>query len=438
MSMFTDACLLPQCSINPWSGVAGKTCVEVRTEIFKVYAGMTVLCLKPTDPMPTDDSLDRYIVMMDANGLAIKVVFNKAIPCPEVSPVTTGTLSCPALGQQCDYSYSGPTGCPTNDTCTCSFNSWNCASDSKCAPKSPTVVKDVIAVLCPEVSPVTSNVTVCEDPSQQLCTYEYGSNITGGVCKNKDDCTCVSGKWECLSSIGCVDNSPPFVVDPSLPAIPCPEMSPATTNTTTCEDPSQQQCSYQYGSTIPGGICQNKDDCTCRNGAWECIRQIGCVDDNPPFVVVDPTPPPLIVAGLCPKVSPVTSNVTVCEDPSQQLCTYEYGSNITGGVCKNKDDCTCISGKWECLSSIGCVDNSPPFVVVDPSLPAVPCPEVSPIKSNVTVCEGKEQCTFAYDSTIPGGICKSNDDCSCVNNSWSCLSSISCVDNNPPVVQPVP
>jgi hypothetical protein len=141
---------------------------------------------------------------------------------------------------------------------------------------------------------------------------------------------------------------------PPAGGVSCPAVSPPLNGTNTC-GVNGQKCTFVYSSTIPGGICQNKDVCTCKKGNWECDREMGCVDDNPPFI------------PECPKVSPIASNVTVCDDPSQQECTFEYESTIPGGICQNKDVCSCVDAKWHCPKiEIGCVSDNPPSVTAVP------------------------------------------------------------------------
>ena len=78
LSQVTDACMRPSCMFDKtsWPELAGMTCVEASTEIFKVYPGMTVVCLKDTDPMPEADDFNRYLALTDANGIVINVFFN--------------------------------------------------------------------------------------------------------------------------------------------------------------------------------------------------------------------------------------------------------------------------------------------------------------------------------------------------------------------------
>ena len=134
----------------------------------------------------------------------------------------------------------------------------------------------------------------------------------------------------------------------------CPAVSPAVNGTSTCAVKGQK-CTFEYSSTIPGGVCQNKDVCTCKNGKWDCAMSIGCVDDNPP------------VFEECPKVSPTVSNATECFDTVEQQCMFEYNATFPGEVCQIKETCTCKTGKWLCLvDEKGCVSDSPPSVTSSP------------------------------------------------------------------------
>jgi hypothetical protein len=143
------------------------------------------------------------------------------------------------------------------------------------------------------------------------------------------------------------------------------------------------------------------------------------------FALEDP-----VVIPSCPVVSPLVSNDTVCQASSQsQTCNFQYSSTIPGGVCTNNDKCTCSNDKWVCEAEIGCVSSNPPVVIG--------CPEVSPLVNNVTVCQAANQeqpCTFQYSSTIPLGRCTNKDNCTCVNDKWTCEAEIGCVSSNPPTI----
>ena len=54
----------------------GTSCIEARTEIFKEYPGMTVVCLNEDDTMPEDEDFDRYIVLTNDAGVVTNVVSN--------------------------------------------------------------------------------------------------------------------------------------------------------------------------------------------------------------------------------------------------------------------------------------------------------------------------------------------------------------------------
>ena len=76
---FTDACFFPLCMHDDtsWPDLVGMSCIEARTEIFKKYPGMTVICLNETDPMLLDDDFNRYIVSIDMEGMMTNVIFNR-------------------------------------------------------------------------------------------------------------------------------------------------------------------------------------------------------------------------------------------------------------------------------------------------------------------------------------------------------------------------
>lgn len=134
----------------------------------------------------------------------------------------------------------------------------------------------------------------------------------------------------------------------------CPAVSPAVNGTSTCAVKGQK-CTFEYSSTIPGGVCQNKDVCICKKGKWNCAQEIGCVDDNPP------------VFEECPKVSPTVSNDTECFDTVEQQCLFEYNATSPGEICQISETCTCKTGKWVCLmNEQGCVSENPPSVSTSP------------------------------------------------------------------------
>ncbi|KAI2489654.1 hypothetical protein MHU86_24926 [Fragilaria crotonensis] len=417
-SFFTDACLFPSCQRIPITGLEGKTCAEATSEILKLYPGIKVLCVKETDPLPTDDNFERYLVITDANGKVLQVVFNKVVACPAESPVTTELSFCESPGQVCSYVYeSNPipnAKCEASDSCTCNFGSWLCSSGIACVGGE---IQPPVLTVCPETSPLVSNNTTC-DAAAGPCTFIYKSKIPGATCESTDTCTCTGGQWKCDSVVGCVPDEAPFIIG-------CPEASPALGNVTVCDAAHQESpCTFKYSSTIPGGICQNTDTCGCNSttSIWDCERSIGCVSANPPFIIG------------CPAESPVVSKVNACDAQHQeQPCSFNYGSTFPGAICQNADICTCNSttALWDCQSSIGCVSDNPPFIIG--------CPLESPVVSNVTSCDAQHQeqpCAFKYGSTIPGGICQNADICSCNSTTslWNCEVSIGCVSDNPPFI----
>ena len=311
-----------------------------------------MLCLKDTDPSPTDDDFERYIVVTDSSGKVLRVVYNRIIDCPVKSPVATETSFCESNLQVCSYAYETnalpDAQCDATDTCTCRFGSWDCLSSIACVPLigDPVSTPPAIITICPELSPLVSTVMSCDTVEE--CTFIYKSTPPGAVCENTDTCNCSDGQWKCESGIACVPDEAPFIIG-------CPAESPAVSNVTVCGGANQETpCIFKYGSTIPGGICQNTDNCTCSSdtGLWACVREIGCVSDNPPFIIG------------CPAESPAVSNVTACDaEHQEQPCIFQYGSTIPGGICQNTDNCTCSSdtGLWACDGEISCVSDNPPF-----------------------------------------------------------------------------
>lgn len=128
--MMTDACMRPSCSSKVFVSMAGKTCVEARTEVFAAYPGMNVICLKESDPNPDTDDFNRYIVYTDDNEITTKVVYNRHVECPE-----TKVRSCHGK-QQCSWTTettSETEVCESTESCTCMFGSWRrCAATMEC------------------------------------------------------------------------------------------------------------------------------------------------------------------------------------------------------------------------------------------------------------------------------------------------------------------
>jgi hypothetical protein len=128
----------------------------------------------------------------------------------------------------------------------------------------------------------------------------------------------------------------------------CPKVPPGSSGNKKC-NVKGQKCSFKYTSTIPGGICENNDDCICKDGTWDCKETIGCVSDNPPFIIG------------CPETSPVMSQEKSCDDEHQEEpCSYIYPSTIPGGRCESTDTCSCTKGKWKCKTIQECVSDNPP------------------------------------------------------------------------------
>jgi hypothetical protein len=164
-------------------------------------------------------------------------------------------------------------------SCFCDRAVWKCDA----IPCSGVTVGMAIVQVCPKESPVRRGAQhkACKTEGHG-CSFDYESTFSGTICSNQDRCTCIKGKWECDSTASCVSANPPHIII-------CPAELPLVTNRTTCDAQHQESpCTYEYPSTIPGGICTNQDGCTCNMGTWECEASISCVSANPP--VVEGTP----------------------------------------------------------------------------------------------------------------------------------------------------
>ena len=123
------------------------------------------------------------------------------------------------------------------------------------------------------------------------------------------------------------------------------------TNETQCAEDSvyPTPCMYEYAvDTGPEYRSSEIDECTCNSGAWECLISIS-------FVLTETE------NRYCPLESPLVSNETTC-DPEHydSLCVFEYSTSSPAAMCTNKDECTCMSGTWDCSPSVDCVLSSNP------------------------------------------------------------------------------
>lgn len=141
---YTDACMAPTCYTQEWN-LDGATCEKAKETISTVYPGMTTICLKESDPMPTEDDLDRYIVVTnnDITGLVTDVVFNRNAQCP-TAEIFKENKSCSVFGQKCDIVLGTSTRadgsiCTQSTRCTCEFGTFFCGptTESDCAKADP-------------------------------------------------------------------------------------------------------------------------------------------------------------------------------------------------------------------------------------------------------------------------------------------------------------
>ncbi|KAI2503725.1 hypothetical protein MHU86_10706 [Fragilaria crotonensis] len=188
-------------------------------------------------------------------------------PCTKrkTKPCVVGSRVCPNIGAR-----------PAT-SCFCDNAAWKCEA-IPCPVLTVGTTIAAAATFCPEESPVMRGAHKPCKTEGQACSFEYESTFSGTVCNNKDRCACAKKKWECDSTASCVSANPIFIVG-------CPAESPLVTNVTNCDAEHQESpCSFEYPSTIPGGICTSQDGCTCNSGTWDCTTSFTCVSANPPVV----------------------------------------------------------------------------------------------------------------------------------------------------------
>ena len=143
----------------------GTSCIEARTEIFKKWRGMTVVCLNEDDSMPEKDDFDRYIVLTNAAGVVTNVVFNR-IAC------TSDNLNVDFYGtQDCDG-----VGAHPQTECSCNTDQiWQCE-----------------AVPCPPFPPASSGCPVGDGD------IDHGNDPT--ICPDDPP---IGIELSCTASISC-------------------------------------------------------------------------------------------------------------------------------------------------------------------------------------------------------------------------------------------
>ena len=126
----------------------------------------------------------------------------------------------------------------------------------------------------------------------------------------------------------------------------------------------------------------------------------------------------------CPETSPAFSEADVYCGVEGKVCNFTNETTFPGGSATTTDECTCNNGKWDCSS------------MAASGISMTACPIESPMVTNETMCSEDAlhptPCMFEYDSTLPGAVCTTTDECTCTNGTWDCEVSIFCVDADPP------
>jgi hypothetical protein len=236
---------------------------------------MTVYCQAETVAMPTEDDMERYIIVTDANGAVSSVVFNRNAECPTADVFATDK-TCSFFGQQCsfetDSSYSD-LFCTTTHHCTCEFGSFECGKASQsCIARSPPIIN-----ACPSLEQYQSGVYP-ECPLLDSCKYAYKSNDGAVHCDHEAIAKCVDGEPVWALSEACVPREAPSV------AI-CPTLVEYQAGKMECAPVKGETCDYEYhgsSSSDDTAICEHKDKCSCVDNALSCDLSIECVSVDPP------------------------------------------------------------------------------------------------------------------------------------------------------------
>lgn len=220
LCLYTDACFSPDCYVKDWNSLTGSTCEMAQTEILAAFPGMIATCLTETEPMPKEDDLERYIVVVDASGLVTDVVLNRNAECPAAN-ILNDDKSCSVTGQKCKFVINESTTegqtCTETEICTCQFGLFSCDEKSlKCINSPPkeegTPTIEIIESGCPPALEGAGfesfNDIGCPAklpllgvlPGAEWCTAEglscqYGMETCSGKCHSSERVSCSEGSW---------------------------------------------------------------------------------------------------------------------------------------------------------------------------------------------------------------------------------------------------
>ena len=195
------------------------------------------------------------------------------IACPAESPLFTKDMICDieeVYPTPCTFEYSTTQSngiCTNKDDCICMDGKWACYPSTSCITTDTSNDVDT----CPELSPLLNEIDTICDEEGQLCTYTNDSIFPGGISNVRGDCTCTSGKWVCEAT----SNS-------GTSTVVCPAESPLVTKNMICNQEYGDfpiPCTFEYKTSLPDGICTNKDECLCKSGTWDCYFAVGCVSN---------------------------------------------------------------------------------------------------------------------------------------------------------------
>lgn len=261
----TNACFLSTCLYEDLSGLIGKTCADITSQILNKYPGARVFCA--TAGYVEDIALsgkveEKYLVTDDNSGNVWAVEFYRDTGCPELSPFVTMSSSvesryCHDPGRVCEYLRNRSDTDPelrNSDVCVCKFGRWTCVNTHPCPETSSVAGVNGISIL---------EGRSCRNPGQECIYYTFdhsGYPLIFMASDTQYTCTCsnLDTTWDCVTSYSCPTEMPDVAK-----AMERWGITPSH-----CLSPGQECGYFEDYEEHPN--CNTEYICTCRNRAWDC------------------------------------------------------------------------------------------------------------------------------------------------------------------------
>ncbi|XP_077997380.1 sushi, von Willebrand factor type A, EGF and pentraxin domain-containing protein 1-like [Glandiceps talaboti] len=302
--------------------------------------------------------------------------------------VTSGCEACPLHAYSEVYDAVECTACPdkseTADTGSTSRDQCECIAgyvivDSECLADCGTPPTGTqISKICSQ-SPYVNG-----DSCTYMCTPGY--HTTDGL--STVDITCSDGTWSASSVICIADCSAPML----------------TQATGSCKSPylHDKTCTYSCNTGYHTSDGLSTVDITCNGGTWS---------DDSVICVADCSTPMLTQAtGSC--ASPYLHDKT---------CTYSCNTGYHTSDGLSTVDITCNAGTWSDSSVVCIADCSTPKLTQATGSCA------SPYFHDKT-------CTYTCNTGYHTSDGSSTVDITCNDGTWSASSAITCIDDEPPII----